>query len=68
MRRSNVIEDKVLFKVIERYVDPVTKTPLITDSDDNLCERGNTENILYCNDEATYDFTSKDSKTGERVL
>jgi ubiquinone/menaquinone biosynthesis C-methylase UbiE len=55
-----------LFELIEKYVNPLTKAPLVRDSRGNLFERGNTRKMLYRDDEGTYDFTSKDNKSGER--
>lgn len=55
-----------MFKVIDRYVDPVTKVPLIRDSDGNLCEHDNARNICYRNDGGTYNFVSEGNKSEER--
>lgn len=53
-------------KVIEQYVDPVTKVALVADRRGNLCEPGSTENILYENHDGIYDFTSKDNRNVEK--
>ena len=66
MRKINSIEEKALFKVIEKYVDPVTKIPLIRDSNGNLCEHDNARKIRYWNDGGTYDFVSEGNKNKER--
>jgi len=55
-----------MFKVIERYVDPVTKVELVADRRGNLCEPGDTGNILYENQDGIYDFTSKDNRNMEK--
>jgi SAM-dependent methyltransferase len=59
-------ENRALSKVVEGYVNPLTKTPLITDSRGNLCELGSTRKILYENHDGIYDFTSKNNKNQEK--
>lgn len=45
------------FTVLEGYIDPVAKAPLIRDDSGNLRQRGNSK-ILYQNHNGTYDFAS----------
>jgi SAM-dependent methyltransferase len=54
------------FIVLDKYVNPITKAPLIKDINGRLCDRGNPENILYEDINGSYDFVSKNSTLEER--
>ena len=54
------------FRVIDRYIDPISKAPLIKDDNGNLCEHGHINNIFYRNDNGIYDFVIQQDNNEER--
>lgn len=53
------------FRVIEKYVHPLTKAPLIIDDCGNLRSANNSKDMVYENDNGTYDFATKEAREGE---
>lgn len=55
-----------MFKVIDRYVDPRTKVPLINDENGNLYGTETPRCIVYENHDGIYDFVASQNDSEER--
>lgn len=53
-------------RIVENFIHPRTKTPLIKDVKNNLCEQDNPENIIFVNDNDIYNFVGQQSDDVER--
>ena len=53
-------------RVVQQYVHPLTKVPLIVGEHNNLYGSQNPSQIVYKSDEGTYDFVSKEQNAQER--
>lgn len=54
------------FRVVDNYIHPISKASLTKDDNGNLCEQGDTKNILYRNDNGIYDFVIQQDDNEER--